>query len=376
MAVMGEPETVEDTGETVLVTGGAGYIGSILVRHLLKSGRRVRILDRLLYGDDAIRDVLNHPRLELVVADFRDPIIVERSLDQVTAVFHLGAIVGDPACAIDERLTLSTNLEATRTIACACKAAGVRRMLFASTCSVYGASDAMLDEASPLNPVSLYAESKIAAETALRELRDAAFAPVIMRFGTAHGHSYRPRFDLVINVLTAKAVRDGFATIFGGEQWRPFVHVEDIARALMLAFEAPIEKVAGETFNVGSREQNLQLAEIGELIRSIIPRTEVITNDLIIDPRNYSVRFNKIRDILGFTPLHTMESSILEMKAALESGVVGDYRDRRYNNHQYLREIITKVAREPGPCVARGPAESREAVLFAQTRDDLAADPI
>src|SRR5947209_3679788 len=145
----------------VLVTGAAGYIGSILVRRLLSRGYRVRVLDRLMYGDDAIRDVLAHPRLEMVAADFRDRAVVARAVRGVRAVIHLGAIVGDPACAIDEDFTVGTNFEATRLIADAAKRAGVRRFIFGSTCSVYGASDAQLDERSALNPVSLYANTKI-----------------------------------------------------------------------------------------------------------------------------------------------------------------------------------------------------------------------
>lgn len=337
--------------ETVFVTGGAGYIGSILVRRLLNTGYRVRVMDRLLYGDGAIRDVLNHPHLELVVADFGDRAALDRALVDVSAIFHLGAIVGDPACAINEEFTRRMNLDATRTIAEAAKSAGIRRMIFASTCSVYGASDEVLDERSALNPVSLYAESKIAAEQMLIGMQDETFSPVIMRFGTAYGDSYRPRFDLVVNLLTAKAVREGQVTVFGGDQWRPFVHVDDIARALLLAFEAPIEKVAGQTFNVGSNEQNHQLSEVGDLIQSVIPGTEVITNDLIVDKRNYYVQFDKIRDTLGFAPVHTLKSSIIEMRESLEYGVVEDYKDRRYNNNQYLREIIDDLLVEPLPFV-------------------------
>lgn len=333
----------------VLVTGAAGYIGSILARRLLGRGYRVRVLDRLMYGDDAIRDILSHPRLEMVVADFRDPMIASRAVRGVRAIVHLGAIVGDPACAIDEDFTIGTNFEATRTIADAAKRVGVRRMIFGSTCSVYGASDETLDETSPLNPVSLYANTKIAAERALLEMADADFAPVIMRFATAYGHSYRPRYDLAVNVMTAKAVREGQITIHGGEQWRPFVHVDDIARALVLALEAPVAAVAGETFNVGSDEQNHQLKEVGEIIQRLIPRAEVLTNDLVTDKRNYYVHFTKIRQALGFTPLHSLEASIVEMKEALDTGEVRDYRDRRYNNHQFLSQIVGEVARQGRP---------------------------
>jgi nucleoside-diphosphate-sugar epimerase len=333
----------------VLVTGAAGYIGSILVRRLLDRGYHVRVLDRLMYGDDAIRDILSHPRLEMVVADFRDRVVAAHAVQGVSAIVHLGAIVGDPACAINEDFTIGTNFEATRIIASAAKRAGVRRMIFGSTCSVYGASAEMLDETSALNPVSLYANTKIAAERALLDMQDETFAPVIMRFATAYGHSYRPRYDLAVNVMTAKAVKEGQITIHGGDQWRPFVHVDDIARALVLALESPIETVAGETFNVGSDTQNHQLKEVGEIIQRLIPHAEVLTNDLITDKRNYYVRFTKIQMALGFTPLHTLEESIFEMKEVLETGEVRDYRDRRYNNQHFLSQIVGEVAPQYRP---------------------------
>src|SRR5262249_54732568 len=181
------------------------------------------------------------------------------------------------------------------------------------TCSVYGASNEALDESSALNPVSLYANTKIAAERVLLQMRDARFAPVILRFATAYGHSYRPRFDLVVNLLTAKAVMEGQITIHGGDQWRPFVHVDDIARACVLAMEAPEQKVAGEIFNVGSDEQNHQLSELGAIIQRLVPRAAVLTNDLITDKRDYHVRFRRIARSLGFTPEHTLAESVLEM---------------------------------------------------------------
>ncbi len=339
-------------GCIVLVTGAAGYIGSILVRRLLELGYHVRVLDCLMYGDDAIRDILCHPRLEMVVADFRDRAVVARAVENVGAIIHLGAIVGDPACALDEDLTTTTNLEATRMIADVARQTGIRRMIFASSCSVYGASDEALDETSALNPVSLYASTKIAAERALLAMAGADFAPVIMRFATAYGHSYRPRYDLAVNVMTAKAATEGQITIHGGEQWRPFVHVDDIARALVLALEAPIGAVAGETFNVGSDGQNHQLKEVGEIIRRLIPRAEVLTNDLVVDRRNYYVHFAKIRETLDFAPDHTLEQSIVEMKVALDTGAVLDYRDRRYNNHQFLSQIVGEVAGQNRPFAA------------------------
>ncbi len=320
----------------VLVTGGAGYIGSLLVRRLLARGLRVRVLDALLYGDSALRDVVHHPNLAFVRADLRRPDTMAHAFRHVDAVIHLGAIVGDPACALDPYFTMEVNVDGTRSIAELCKANGVQRLLFASTCSVYGASDDILDEGSALNPVSLYAESKIASERLLLASCDNTFAPVILRFATAYGHSPRPRFDLVVNLLTAKAVAGDPITIYGGEQWRPFVHADDIARAMILALDAPLRTVAGQVFNVGSNEQNHQLSEVGTTIKGIIPSADITTNPLGVDRRNYRVRFDKIRAALGFQPIHHLRSSVSALRAELESGSVTSYHDDYYSNYQFL----------------------------------------
>ena len=236
----------------VLVVGGAGYIGSGLVRDLLAEGYRVRVLDVLLYGDEAIRDLYNHPSFELVQGDFREVSPVVKAVKGVDAVIHLGAIVGDPACAVSEDETLETNLAATRLLADVCRASSVSRLLFASTCSVYGAAQEVVDENSELNPVSLYAATKIDSERVLLDAQGRDFHPVIMRLATAFGWSHRPRFDLVVNLLTAKAAQEKKIVIFNGEQWRPFIHIRDISSAFRAALRAPLELVSGEVFNVGS----------------------------------------------------------------------------------------------------------------------------
>ncbi len=325
---------------TVAVTGGAGYIGSLLVRRLLGRGYQVRVIDNLLYGDGAIRAVYGHPNLTMVVTDFRRHEGLAQAFVGVDAVAHLGAIVGDPACAIDDEFTLSTNLDATRLVAGICRALGVPRLVFASTCSVYGASDEILDEESALHPVSLYARSKIAAEETLLGAADTRTAPVVLRFATAYGASPRPRFDLAVNVLTARAVAEGRATIFGGEQWRPFVHVDDIARAILAALEAPLGRVGWRVFNVGAGEQNHRLAELGDMIRAAVPTATIVTDPQILDPRNYHVRFDRIRAGLGFTPVHTLPAGIAELAGIVADGAIGRWTDPRYDNHASLREIL------------------------------------
>lgn len=322
----------------VLVIGGAGYIGSVLVRKLLERGYYVTVLDALLYGDESIRDLFRHPRFEFVHGDMRDVESVVRAMQDIDAVVHLGAIVGDPACALDERLTLEINLAATRMIAEVARGFGVQRFIFASTCSVYGASDQILDEHSALNPVSLYARTKIGSEQVLLNLTDDRFAPVILRFATVYGLSPRPRFDLVINLLAAKAVCEKRITIFGGDQWRPFIHVDDAAEAILKCLEAPLLAVKGQIFNAGSDEQNYQIAQLGQLIKELFPDVEVVYQGEDRDKRNYRVSFARIRKHLGFVPRRTVVDGILEIAAAIEDGRIQDYRDARYSNYKTLSE--------------------------------------
>ena len=289
-----------------MVIGGAGYVGSGLLAFLLEKGYKVRLLDRLMFGDEPIAEFKNNPNLEVVDSDFRQIDKVVEAMRDVHAVIHLGALVGDPACAFDEQLTIDINLAATRMIAEIAKGRGVERFIFASTCSVYGASDEVLNEGSSLNPVSLYAKSKIACERVLMQMASPRFAPVILRFSTIYGLSGRTRFDLVVNLLTAKAIVDKKITVFGGKQWRPFVHVNDVALAVFKTLEAPLEEVNGETFNVGSDEQNYTIDDIGELIKKLIPNAELVNMGDDTDSRNYKVSFRKIRKKLGFIPQWTV----------------------------------------------------------------------
>jgi nucleoside-diphosphate-sugar epimerase len=305
---------------------------------LLSRGYSVRVLDALLYGRESLADLLDDPRFELLEGDSRDVSSVFRALLDVDEVVHLGELVGDPACALDEELTLEINLAATRMVAEAAQGYGVKRFAYASSCSVYGAGDEILSERSALKPVSLYAQAKIGSEQALLALNGSDFHPVILRFATVYGLSPRPRFDLVINLLTAKAVCDGEITIFGGDQWRPFVHVADVARAIILCLEAPLVSVKGRVFNVGSDEQNYTIAQVGGLIHRLIPDARLTNQKGDVDRRDYRVSFTKIRRELGFEPLHAVEDGVREIEAAIRSGRIRDYRDRRHSNYKTLSD--------------------------------------
>jgi nucleoside-diphosphate-sugar epimerase len=330
-------EFVQGKKEKVLVIGGAGYIGSALVERLLELDYQVRVLDLLLYQDNSIAEFLKHPAFELVQGDFRQIDTVVHAAQGVDSIVHLGAIVGDSACALCEDLTIEINLRATGTIAEVGKGFGVKRFVFASTCSVYGASDEILNERSVLRPISLYARTKMESEKLLLNMADSSFAPTILRFGTIYGLSHRPRFDLVVNLLAAKAIQDGEVGIFGGRQWRPLVHVKDVAAAIVLTLQAPRDTVSGQIFNVGSNEQNYQIADLGRIIKEMVPAANLVTQP-IEDNRNYRVRFDKIHNMLNFQPRYTVQDGVAEIVNAFASGRITDYRKAQYSNFGFLKQ--------------------------------------
>lgn len=327
-----QPKLALQSGPLVVLIGGAGYIGSAVVPKLLAKGYRIRILDCLLFGKESIGRYLNHPDVELVRGDFRKVDTVVAAMKDVSSVVHLGGLVGDPACAVDEELTMQVNLIATRMIAQVAKGNGIRRFVFASSCSVYGASDQILDERSVLKPVSLYARTKIASEKILLEMKGPGFEPVILRFGTVYGLSGRTRFDLVVNLLAAKAVVEGIITVQGKDQWRPFLHVSDAATAVASAVTALSDAVAPVIFNVGSDEQNKTLGQVGILIASMVPGSVVRYFEDNVDRRNYRVDFSRIRHHLGFHPEWTLPAGIQQVLDAMLSGAVVNYHDPKYSN--------------------------------------------
>jgi nucleoside-diphosphate-sugar epimerase len=327
----------------VLVTGGAGYIGSVLTRNLLRSGHEVTVLDALLFGGDSVRELHANSRYTLVEGDIRDDGLVGRLARGKDAVVHLAAIVGDPACAANPEVAVSVNVEGTEVVARVAKRAGVGRFVFASTCSVYGHSDETVDESSSFNPQSLYAETRMAGEGVVQKLSNRSFQPVTMRFGTVYGLSPRMRFDLVVNFLTAELFRKGVISIFGGDQWRPFLHVADAARAVQSAVESPAHLVDGEVFNTGSEPQNYQLKDLMPIYAGLKPKASITCVREVKDRRSYRVNFDKIRRVLHFSPSFTVPAGVQQIFDVLASGPAWDLDSENHYNHKINLDRIEVV---------------------------------
>jgi nucleoside-diphosphate-sugar epimerase len=320
----------------VLVTGGAGYLGSTLVPFLLSQGHDVRTLDCLIHGGRSLLPVWAHPRFEFLRGDVRDGRAVRTAVEGVDAVVHLAAIVGDPACAREPERARSVNLDGSVALLDAARNAGVSRFIFASTCSNYGRmsdGDGYVDEDSALAPISLYAETKVEVERRLLHAStDGDLALTPLRFATVFGVSPRMRFDLTVNEFTAELVLHGRLTVYGEQFWRPYVHVVDAARAIALVLSAPRDLVDRRVFNVGSTDQNLQKGRLVELIRAEVPQGVVEYVHREEDPRNYRVRFDRVRQCLGFEVTRTVQDGISEVARLVRSGVIEDFADPRYRN--------------------------------------------
>ncbi|HET7601854.1 MAG TPA: NAD(P)-dependent oxidoreductase [Gemmatimonadales bacterium] len=307
----------------VLVTGGAGYVGSTLTPTLLAAGHQVRVFDSLLYGSDPLLGVWSEPGFRFTHGDVRDREAVAEVLQGAEAVVHLAAVVGDPACAREPGLARAVNLDASINLIDLAQRAGVARFIFASTCSNYGRmpdENGLVDENSPLAPVSLYAETKVAVERALFDRRGGGMAVTALRFATVFGVSPRMRYDLTVNEFTRSMILDRHLVVFGGQFWRPYVHVRDVARAVGLVLAAPANRVERDVFNVGDTEQNYQKRRLVELIRPYAPDAVVEQVHREEDPRDYRVSFEKIQRRLGFRITRTVTDGIAEVARLVEAG--------------------------------------------------------
>tara|TARA_B100000949_G_scaffold109288_1_gene96880 strand:- start:622 stop:1635 length:1014 start_codon:yes stop_codon:yes gene_type:complete len=295
----------------ILVTGGAGYIGSVLARKLVLSKYNVKILDSLIFGQDGISELVSNNSVNLFVGDIRNKEIIPDILKEVDCVIHLAAIVGDPLCSKIPMATKQINELATKHIIDSCKKSGVRRFIFASTCSNYGSSLGTVNEDTPLESLSLYSETKIKSESYILDSKEENFEPCVLRFATAYGISPRMRFDLLVQEFIRDALIDKKISIFGPNHWRPLVHVDDIASACITAIENS-SNISGEVYNVGDNEQNYTKKNLAELVQKYIPSTIEITESKQ-DLRNYRVSFDKIRNKLNFKVSKTVENGISEI---------------------------------------------------------------
>lgn len=320
----------------VLVTGGAGYIGSVLVRQLLIKGFLVRVIDNLRFGGESIVELLNMPEFEFHKGDVRNQDDVEKALENVDFVVHLAAIVGDPACAKEPDLARSTNLEGTKMVYNLANAHGVKRFVFASTCSNYGKMknpDAFLDETSELSPVSLYAETKVGVEQfLLSQPLSNVTKPTCLRFSTVYGLSPRIRLDLTVNEFTKELALGRVLVVFGEQFWRPYCHVTDLARSVIAILEASAEIVSFNVFNVGDTSENYQKQMIVDEIRKFLPEAQVSYVTKNEDPRDYKVSFQKIRDTLDFHLTMRVPDGIRQIKQVIEQGFLENPDAPKYKN--------------------------------------------
>lgn len=310
----------------LLVTGCAGYVGSVVVHELLSRGHSVTGYDNLMYGGEAMLGFWSNPAFRFVRGDVRDRAAAREALAGCDGVVHLAAIVGDPACKRDPELARSTNLDGSHVMIDAARAVGVQRFVFASTCSNYGKmadSDALVDESSALNPVSLYAETKVAIE---RVVTDAAAMGDVcgtsLRFSTVYGVSPRMRYDLTVNQFAREAFRDRKLVVFGEQFWRPYIHVRDMARGVATVCDARLDQVRGEVFNVGSTSENYTKKMIVDLLMTLVPGLSVEYVAQADDPRDYRVSFAKIESRLGFAISRTVPDGLREILSLVSQDVL------------------------------------------------------
>jgi nucleoside-diphosphate-sugar epimerase len=319
----------------ILVTGGAGYVGSIVVDELLGRGHSVRALDSLLHGSvPSLLLAWGQPEFEFVHADVRDAEACRAALEGVGAVVHLAAIVGDPACSRDPDLARSVNLDATKRLLDQAAAAGVGRFVFASTCSNYGRLEdgSFATEESSLAPISLYAETKVGAEEAVLARGGDDLATCCLRLATVYGSSPRMRFDLTVNEFTREVALDRDLVVYGEQFWRPYVHVRDAAQAILLALEAPAQTVAGQVFNVGDTAENYRKLDLVELLKRRFPQARVEFVHRDEDPRDYRVSFEKVKESLSFKARWSVPGGMDEIVALLGSGLLDDPYAKLYSN--------------------------------------------
>lgn len=325
--------------DITLVTGGAGYIGAVLVNELVARGEKVRVFDKLYFGDSALANFRS--QIDLVQGDVRD--FPESALDNVKAVVHMGSLSNDPTADFDPKANHEINCEGTLRVAEACKKKGIKRFTFASSCAIYGFHvDEIADEKHATNPQSEYAQSKLDAENGLLSMVSADFCPVIFRQATVFGFSPRHRWDLVVNTMTKDAFKNGVIYVYcAGEMWRPLVHVRDVALAHLTALSAAEDKIKGQIFNLV--HENFRILELGHRIKESLRSSRDVRVEVLFgtkESRSYRVSGKKFKKVFGFAPGLTIEAAVLEIWKILSSGQLTDFANPIYYNIEWMKLLV------------------------------------
>ena len=322
----------------VLVTGGAGYVGSVLVPKLLAAGHRVTVLDLYLYGEDLFAPYRGNPNLIEVKGDLRDPVAVKRALTGCNAVIHLACISNDPSFELNPDLGKSINYDCFQPLVKASKDAGVERFIYASSSSVYGVKkEAEVTEDLALQPLTDYSKFKAMCEDVLEQEREPGFTTLTLRPATVCGYGKRQRLDVIVNILTNHAVNTGRMKVFGGSQLRPNLHIEDMTDLYLLTLQLPAEQIDGRVYNAGY--ENHPLMHLAEIVRSVAGNVQVDvlpTDDL----RSYQVSSKKILREIGFAPKRTIEDAVRDLKSAFDAGKLTDpLSNPMYFNIKRMQEV-------------------------------------